>query len=343
MNANESASSTKESTAGSTIQLVDVTLRDGGYRNTFSFTQSQVNRITQSLGQAGIDYIEIGYRNGSFEPVAGIGLTGLTPDCMIRATRQAAPDARLCVMVHPKNVQLAELHVLRSLGVSMLRVCFPRNEEAQGLACIREAAQLGFVTTTNFTRITHMEEARFLALVDAVQRAGTQVVYVADSNGALHPQGVRRLFTMLRERVSVATGFHAHNNLDMALANTLAALEQGATFIDASLRGMGKGPGNLKLESIVAYLERASGSRESRFDFPLILRTAEFLTESEKTSAPELALEDVAFGYSDLSVDVKKLIAHRACDRADFITLACQLKGLHIHTVGDLARALGGE
>ncbi|MGH3438980.1 MAG: hypothetical protein ACRDRN_21250 [Sciscionella sp.] len=148
------------------------------------------------------------------------------------------------------------------------------------------------------------EDCRLAA--DAVE-AGVDVVYLADSNGSLLPVPTARLTTLCRSVASCEVGLHAHNNLGMAISNAMAAVQAGATWIDSSVLGMGKGPGNLVAEQWIAYLERLAPS--GRYDLGMVLHLADLLRRSVPESTPSLPLPDLVLGHFDLSMEFRGSIS----------------------------------
>ncbi|MET7570876.1 hypothetical protein ABZT04_20615 [Streptomyces sp. NPDC005492] len=138
----------------------------------------------------------LGYRNGSFQPKPGVGPTGVGPD-----------------------------DYMYEAGVRLVRFCLPSKTPDPGPAMLRKAADLGFTTTVNLTRVSQLDRRRLVELAALSEDAGTDVIYLADSNGSLLPDEVSGLVTLVRSVTGSAIGLHAHNNLGLALANSIAAVE----------------------------------------------------------------------------------------------------------------------
>ncbi|AZM74775.1 3-hydroxy-3-methylglutaryl-CoA lyase [Streptomyces sp. KPB2] len=280
---------------------LDVTLRDGGYRNNFDFPLDYARHHVRESVAAGMEWIEIGYRNGSFKPRPDIGRTGLGADDYIRALAEVVPPEHLCMIVHPKNITEDDLPRMYEAGARMVRFCLPSGAPEAGLALLARAVDLGFTTTVNITRVSQLDGRRLAELAAMSGDSGADVVYLADSNGSMLPREVSRLVTLVRSVTDAAIGLHAHNNLGLALANAIAAVEAGATWIDSSVLGMGKGPGNLVTEQWLAYLGR-HGSTEG-LDLGRILALAHRMEGEFAEAAPSLPLPDLVLGHFDLSVE----------------------------------------
>lgn len=134
------------------IKILDVTLRDGGYRNNFNFTEDQARAIISGLADAGVDLCEIGYCKGSFAPKGEHGLTSDVGARFIENIAQAAAGRiELAVMVHPKNIKVDDFVMLKEQGVSMIRVCLRHDQLDEGLATLSLARDHGFSVSANVT------------------------------------------------------------------------------------------------------------------------------------------------------------------------------------------------
>ncbi|MDO0929482.1 hypothetical protein QQY24_30265 [Streptomyces sp. TG1A-8] len=283
------------------VTNLDVTLRDGGYRNNFDFSLEYALHHARESAAAGVEWVEIGYRKGSFKPKPGVGLTGAGADDYIRAVASVIPPERICMILHPRNIEDDDLTAMFEAGVRLVRFCLPSKAPEPGLAMLRKAADTGFTTTVNITRVSQLDRRRLVELATLSEDAGADVIYLADSNGSLLPDEVSRLVTLVRSVTDSATGLHAHNNLGLALANSIAAVEAGATWIDSSVLGMGKGPGNLITEQWLAYLGRTG--RADRYDLGRILTLAHRMESEIAEAKPSLPLPDLVLGHFDLSVE----------------------------------------
>ncbi|MFE7311630.1 hypothetical protein ACFU7T_00735 [Streptomyces sp. NPDC057555] len=283
------------------IVNLDVTLRDGGYRNNFDFPLEYALHHARESVAAGMEWVEVGYRNGSFRPKPGIGRTGVGSDDYIRAVAEVVSPDRLCMILHPKNLADDDLPRMYEAGIRLARFCLPAGAPEAGLAMLSKAVDLGFTTTVNITRVSQLDRRRLVELAAMSGDAGADVVYLADSNGSMLPSEVSQLVTLVRSVTDAAVGLHAHNNLGLALANAIAAVDAGATWIDSSVLGMGKGPGNLVTEQWLAYLGR--GADNDAYDLGRILSLAHRMESEIEESTPSLPLPDLVLGHFDLSVE----------------------------------------
>lgn len=236
------------------INNIDVTLRDGGYQNGFSFSLDYAVKHAQMLTESGVEWIEIGYRNGSFKPIPNIGLTGISSNRYINFIHQAAPNVRIVVIAHPHNITTDDITQMKMYGVSLLRLCIKADNPQPALDLCKFAQIMDMKTSMNIVRVSQVSISRLIELAGLCQEAGADIIYLADFNGSLLPEEVSYLVHILKRATKLKIGFHAHDNLGLAMTNSIEAIKAGATFIDGSLTGMGKGSGNLAFETWLTFL-----------------------------------------------------------------------------------------
>ncbi|TAK78212.1 MAG: 4-hydroxy-2-oxovalerate aldolase, partial [Gammaproteobacteria bacterium] len=219
------------------MKLLDVTLRDGGYKTNFCFSPEIISNVLTSLDQSGVEYIEIGYRNGSFKPIPNIGPAGMCAEEYINYCKSWIQFAKLTVILHPKNISWSDMEEMQKCGVDSVRICFPTQHPLLGLKTIEMAQQCNFEVFVNITRVSQYTQEQLLEWIHQIEPYNVKAIYLADSNGNLTPYEVSKLFTYLNEKSTASFGFHAHDNLFLAQANAVAALNHGVEYIDASLYG----------------------------------------------------------------------------------------------------------
>lgn len=236
------------------IRFLDVTLRDGGNRVNFHFSDDDLANIIVPLDKGGIDFIEVGYRNGAIRPVSDIGRAGLCDKAYLKRCQTHMTSAKMAVMAHPQNLTADDMVEMKACGVSLLRLCASRGNIQAVCPIVSLAKQFNLTVSVNFIHASQYSAEEMDAAVEMVSHHQPDMIYFADSNGSLLPERVKAIYSNYVNRYNIPFGFHAHDNLGLAQANALSATEAGIDYLDFSLAGMGKGIGNLRTEFFVAYL-----------------------------------------------------------------------------------------
>jgi len=239
------------------VRLVDSSLRDGMHSVAHQFTPEQVATVAAGLDRGGVDVVEVSHGDGLAGSSIQYGEARASDEALLEAAAGAMERAQLAVLLLPGIGTVRDLRAARERGAQVARVathCTEADIAAQHLAWAREAG----MTAVGFLMMSHMLEPAPLAeQARLMESYGAHVVYVVDSAGALVPRGAAARVTALREALSCAVGFHAHDNLGCGVGNALAAADAGATWLDGSLRGLGAGAGNARTEVLAAALERS--------------------------------------------------------------------------------------
>jgi 4-hydroxy 2-oxovalerate aldolase len=240
------------------IYLQDVTLRDGMHAIRHRLDPLTLGSIVAALDAAGVDAIEVAHGDGLAGSSVNYGFGSNSDREWIEIAAEKCTNSRLTTLLLPGIGTIDHLKEANKLGVKSVRVathCTEADISAQHIAAARE---LG-MDVSGFLMMSHMSEPEALAEQAALMESyGAHCVYVTDSAGALTMEGIRARIRAYRDKLDPKTeiGIHAHQNLSVAVANSIVALEEGATRVDASLCGMGAGAGNTPIEPLVAALER---------------------------------------------------------------------------------------
>ena len=238
------------------IHIVDTTLRDGSHAVSHSFTKEQVTAIAGGLDRSGIDIIELSHGDGISGSSINYGFSKVPELELLEAAGKAVKNAKLAVLLIPGVGTIEDLKKAKDRGANAVRIATHVTEADIAVQHISWAKQNGMFVC-GFLMMVHMADPEKIAgQAKIFADSGVDYINLADSAGFLVPDDVKSRIAALKAAVNLPAGFHAHNNLGLAVANSLAAVETGADYIDATCRGLGAGAGNAQLEVLCAVLKR---------------------------------------------------------------------------------------
>jgi 4-hydroxy 2-oxovalerate aldolase len=216
-----------------------------------------VSEIAQGLDESGIQMIELSHGDGLGGSSFTYGFSQTDEFELLSAAAKVIKKAALTVLLLPGIGTIEDLKKAQSLGAKAVRVATHVTEGDVSAQHIAAAKALG-MTAVGFLMMVHMSEPDQIAQEAAkMESYGADYINLADSAGYLLPEEVAQRVEAVRNAVKIPVGFHAHNNLALAMANSLSAIKAGATYIDGTLRGLGAGAGNTQLEVLAGLLQRS--------------------------------------------------------------------------------------
>lgn len=232
---------------------LDVTIRDGGYLNDWHFELDDLVNIVSTISKSGIDFIEVGWlRSDTSLPLA--------KQCSVPYLQllreKIRPETKIAVMVMAGDDRTPEMLEKAAPYVDLFRVVCSEQNFDEELAIASNIKKLGIPCSMNFAWITCYSNDEIRAKLDRVlAKDCADLIYIADSRGALTPDRTYEICQLLKGACDKSIGFHGHDNLGLAIENTQAALDAGATYVDASINGYGNGAGNTRLSDLIQLLQ----------------------------------------------------------------------------------------
>jgi len=279
------------------INLLETTLRDGSYVINFSFTAADTEILCRELEEAGFTYIEVGHGVGLNASNAGYGRAAeMDEDYMIAAEGALTKKARYGMFCIPGIARLEDLDLAGRHGMNFVRIGTNITQVRESEPFIKKAKELGMFVTANYMKSYVLPPEKFAENVLLSEKYGVDMVYLVDSAGGMFPEDVKKYYDAIRKVSNVPLGFHGHNNLGMAVANSLYAADIGFDFIDCSLQGIGRSSGNAPTELLIAALMKKGF--ELPIDFRMVLELGDSYVQPLLKAAGHLPL-DVVAGFAD--------------------------------------------
>lgn len=236
-------------------EILDCTIRDGSYVTNYYWEPYLLKTIVSGLAANGLRYIEIGNGTGmgAFRKISG----ALSDTEYYRNAIPAKGDSHIGSFFIPGIGAEDDLKLFRESGGDFVRIGVNVTETDKAVKSIKQAKILGYFVCCNLMKTYAASKYQLIRNIEPLVDNGADCIYVVDSAGGMIPDQVRDYFRALREFFpKVRLGFHGHNNLLLANANSLMAAQSGASFVDATLGGLGRGAGNAQLESLIAIFKK---------------------------------------------------------------------------------------
>lgn len=242
------------------IRVLDCTIRDGGLMNDHRFDDNVIKAVYHACVEAGIDYMELGYKASRkiYAPQDFGPWKFCTEDDVRRVVCDNEGVLKLSAMADAERTDYHEDILPKENSIlDMIRVATYIHQIPIAIDMIKDANDKGYETTCNLMAVSTVQESQLRGALDALVESPVGTIYVVDSFGALYSEQIRdftRLYLQYAEPAGKQVGIHTHNNQQLAYANTIEALVEGANRLDGSLAGLGRGAGNCPMELLVGFL-----------------------------------------------------------------------------------------
>jgi 4-hydroxy 2-oxovalerate aldolase len=241
------------------IKVLDCTIRDGGLMNNHDFDLRFVRQVYQALSEAGIDYMEIGYKNSKrlFNPKE-YGKWKFCEDKDIREVIQGIKSqTKISVMVDVDRVDLEDILPKQDSPVDMIRVATYVKDVDKAIYLVNHFADKGYETSVNIMAISRALDNELTECLQQLEKESkAQIIYIVDSFGSLYQETTEFLIKKARSMLKTKeVGMHAHNNQQLAFSNTIEAIIHDANYVDGSIFGLGRAAGNCPTELILGFLK----------------------------------------------------------------------------------------
>ena len=278
------------------IHIVDTTLRDGSHAVSHSFTVDQVTEVVKGLDNVGVSLIEVSHGDGLAGSSVNYGFSKTDEMELIKAAGKVIKNSKLTVLLLPGIGTIEDLEQAKENGAQAVRVATHVTEADIGIQHIKYAKSIDMMAV-GFLMMTHMASPKkIVEQAKIFVDCGADYINLADSAGYMLPDDVRARVSALREAIDIPIGFHAHNNLSLAVANSIAAVTEGATYLDATCRGLGAGAGNAQNEVLCAVLERLG--YDTGIDLYGIMDVAEEVVEPLMQRSQVINTASLMLGYA---------------------------------------------
>lgn len=255
------------------IKVLDATIRDGGLCNNFEFTDEFVTELYKTNIKSGVDYMEFGYKaSKNLFKKSEFGKWKFCDEEDIRSiVGDNISDMKIAVMADVGRCDFKTDFLPKSESViDMVRVACYIHQIPAAIEMIEYFHELGYETTCNIMAISQANMNQVEEALDMLVSSSVDVIYLVDSYGSLYPENAAALaktYLAAAEKTGKKVGFHAHNNQNLAFANTIETLSYGVSYLDATAQGMGRGAGNCAMELLLGFLKNPKYSLYSLLTF----------------------------------------------------------------------------
>jgi len=286
-------------------KLLETTLRDGSYAIGFSFTVSDTKMICSELEDAGFDWIEIGHGVGLNASNAGYGKAVQTDEEYLQAASSVLKRAKFGMFCIPGIARIEDIDLAAKYGMNFIRIGTNVTEVQNSKDYLARAKKHNMFVAANYMKSYALPPEKLAEKVKLSTEYGVDMMYIVDSAGGMFTEDIENYFKAIKAVSNISIGFHGHDNLSMAVANSLKAVELGAEFVDCSLQGLGRSSGNASTEVMLMSLMKKGYNIP--IDLLKVLNIGQKYVYSFLTHGGRSPLDMVA-GYADFHSSYMPLI-----------------------------------
>jgi 4-hydroxy 2-oxovalerate aldolase len=245
------------------INLLDCTLRDGGYHVNWDFDLEFLDNYIRALAESDVDIIEIGYRSNTTNTYKGV--FAYSPDYIIDYISERSPDFQLAIMVNESEYRhvsgIEKFNKIISTPsmkkVHIIRIATDVDCIENSLKLAEKAKDAGYIVATNIMKCGILSNVEILKCAKKISEYSSvvDVIYIADSLGSMTPTALYNSINAIKQHWNGEIGFHSHNNNKLSLANALIAVNTGVVWVDSTVSGLGRGAGNLATEDVLIFFK----------------------------------------------------------------------------------------
>lgn len=241
----------------SRTQILDCTIRDGGYINDWNFDPKMVRELYRNVSKSGVKFIEIGFRN--MPDKTNVGPWYSVTEELLATVTDGIQGSEIALMADVGKLDVDSVPSADESHVALYRIATHKDQLSLAFKLCDEIKKKGYLTSLQLMGIISYSNEELLQAIKIIKASEIDYIYFADSYGSMTPAEITYYCETLRTS-GKKVGFHAHNNMQLAFANTLEAIRNKADIVDATVFGMGRGAGNVPLEVLLAYLQKVTDS-----------------------------------------------------------------------------------
>jgi 4-hydroxy 2-oxovalerate aldolase len=302
------------------VTIYDVSLRDGSHAISHQLTKEQISNYAQASEKANIYAIEVGHGNGLAASSLLVGQSKLNDEVMLKTAKENLINTKLGIHIIPGFATINnDINKAIDIGVDIFRIASHSTEAdttQRHIGYVRDKGKevYGLLMSSHMTSADILVEEAF-----KMQTYGAEAIVILDSAGSMLPHDVKERIELLSKNLNIPVGFHGHNNLGLAVSNSIVALDSGAKILDASIKGFGAGAGNTQLEVLVALLTKYN--YETNIDLYGVLDLAtlanKLLLKEDITISPLSIVSGLSKVFSGFSKHIQRISTKYDVDPRD--------------------------